>query len=469
MSTTSRRDLVRGLDLHLDRHGGGLREGLLEAFREAVRSGRLPSGTRLPSSRALGADIGVSRNTVVQVYAELTAEGWLLSHRGSGTEVAPRTDATPATASGWRHPRRPPRPLHDLRPGSPDLSTFPRTEWLRASRRALQAAPDEALGYGDVHGLPELREAVATYLARARGVHTRPDNVIVSSGSAQGLALLAGALRKRGVTAAAVEEFGLPMQRRLLESAGMEVVALPLDEDGAQVAALHDRPDVGVVLLTPSHQFPTGVALHPDRRAAVVDWARRTGGLVVEDDYDGEFRYDRTPVGALQGVEPARVAYLGTTSKSLAPGLRLGWAVVPDHLVDAVAAEKGEVDVFCGFTDQLAMAEFIRSGAYDRHIRTMRRHYRRRRDQLVAALAAHSPATRLTGMAAGLHVLAELPHGDESVVCQGSAWQRLAIHGLADFRHPGAAPGRDALVIGYATPSPSAWNGALRALAQLLP
>ncbi|WP_439663842.1 PLP-dependent aminotransferase family protein [Lentzea sp. HUAS TT2] len=464
-STTS--GPVPGLDLHLERHGAGVREGLLEAFREAIRSGRLAPGTRLPSSRALSSDIGVARNTVVQVYAELTAEGRLVSRQGSGTEVAPRSDALSATPGGWRHPRRPPRLVHDLRPGRPDLSSFPRNEWLRALRRALQTAPDEALGYGDVHGLPVLREAVATYLARARGVHTRPDNVIVSSGTAQGLALLAGALHKLGVRTAAVEEFGLPMHTRLLESAGMEVVPLPLDEHGAQVAALDQRPEVGMVLLTPSHQFPTGVALHPDRRVAVVDWARRTGGLVVEDDYDGEFRYDRTPVGALQGTDPDHVIYLGSTSKSLAPGLRLGWIVVPDHLVDVVAGEKGEVEVFCGFSDQLAMAEFIESGAYDRHIRTMRQRYRRRRDQLVTALAGH--ATRITGMAAGLHVLAELPDGEESVVSQGSAWQGLATKGLADFRHPDAAPGKDALVIGYATPSPSAWNGALRALAQLLP
>ena len=470
-SSTSRPAFVPGVDLHLDRHSGlGVREGLLEAFREAIRSGRLTPGTRLPSSRVLGADLGVARNTVVQVYSELTAEGWLTARQGSGTEVAPRGAELARPASGWRHPVRPhPRPLHDLRPGQPDLSSFPRNEWLRAIRRGLAATPDEMLGYGDPYGIPQLRHTVATYLARARGVRTGPDNVVVCSGAAHGLVLLATALARRGVRRVAVEEFGLPLHRRLIAESGMTTVPLPLDAEGARISELASHPEVGAVLLTPSHQFPTGVALHPDRRAAVVDWARRTGAVVIEDDYDGEFRYDRNPIGALQSLDPGHVVYLGTTSKTLAPGLRLGWLVLPDHLVDDVAAEKGGLDLSSGFTEQVGMAELIATGGYDRHIRTMRRRYRLRRDQLVATLAEHSPATRLTGVAAGLHVLAELPAGDASAASRGSAWQGLALHGLADYRHPESAPGRDALVIGYATPGPSAWNGALHALAQVLP
>lgn len=225
----------------------------------------------------------------------------------------------------------------------------------------------------------------------------------------------------------------------------------------------------GAVLLTPAHQFPTGVPLHPDRRAAAVDWARSTGGLILEDDYDGEFRYDRQPVGALQGLDPERVVYLGTASKSLAPGLRLGWMVLPRGLVGEVVAAKGASDWMSGAFDQLTLAEFIASGAYDRHVRSMRLRYRRRRDQLVAALAERAPGIEVSGIAAGLHAVLELPPGTERSVVQAAAFQGLRLDGLATYRHPDAPAGRDALVIGYGSPSESAWAGALDALCRVLP
>ncbi len=225
------------------------------------------------------------------------------------------------------------------------------------------------------------------------------------------------------------------------------------------------------VLLTPAHQFPTGVPLRPERRAAVVDWARRTGGVVLEDDYDGEFRYDRQPVGALQGLDPDRVVYFGTASKSLAPGLRLGWMVVPPALLDEVLAVKGGTDWSCSALNQLTLAEFITSGAYDRHIRATRLRYRRRRDALVAALAEHAPEVRATGIAAGLHAVLRLPPGTERPVVRSAAWQGLAVHGLDHYRHPDAllTEPRDALVVGYGTPPEHAWTGALEALLGVLP
>jgi GntR family transcriptional regulator/MocR family aminotransferase len=228
--------------------------------------------------------------------------------------------------------------------------------------------------------------------------------------------------------------------------------------------------DAGAVLLTPAHQFPLGVPLHRDRRAAVVDWARRTGGLVLEDDYDGEFRYDRQPVGALQGLDPDRAVYLGTASKSLAPGLRLAWMVLPPGLAQEAAAAKGGVDT-CGVTDQLTLAEFITSGAYDRHVRSARLRYRRRRDALVAALAARAPEVHATGIAAGLHAVLRLPPGSEQSIVQAAAWQGLAVHGLASYRHPDAITERpmDALVVGYGSPPDHAWSGALDALCAALP
>ncbi|MFB7594090.1 PLP-dependent aminotransferase family protein [Streptomyces sp. NPDC056160] len=454
-----------GIDLHLEPAGGGVRRGLTDALREAVRTGRLAPGTRLPSSRSLAADLGLARNTVADAYADLVAEGWLTARQGSGTHVADRAPAAPPT--GAPGPRRAPhRPLHDLRPGSPDLASFPRAEWLKAARRALTAAPHHALGYGDPRGRPELRTALAGYLARVRGVRTALENILVCAGFAHGLRILGEVLRERGTTTVAVESYGLDLHWDLLTRAGLRTRPLPLDERGTVTGV---DADTGAVLLTPSHQFPMGVALPPDRRAAVTDWARRTGGLILEDDYDGEFRYDRQPVGALQGLLPDHVVYLGTASKSLAPGLRLAWMVLPPPLAEAVAGAKGQAEV-CGVLDQLTLAEFITSGAYDRHVRAARLRYRRRRDALVEALAAEAPTVRPTGIAAGLHAVLRLPPGTEQAVVQAAAWQDLALYGLTRFRHEAATgPAVDALVVGYATPPDHAWPAALAALCRALP
>jgi GntR family transcriptional regulator/MocR family aminotransferase len=333
----------------------------------------------------------------------------------------------------------------------------------------LNAAPFETFGYADPHGRPELSGALAQYLARARGVRARPGNVVICSGAAEGLNLVAGALADAGVPAVAVEAFGQSTQWASLTRAGLRCPPLTVDSHGADVMALDDMADVGGVLLTPSHQFPIGVPLHSDRRAAVIDWARRTGGVIIEDDYDGEFRYDRSPVGALHGVDPEDVIYMGTASKSLAPGLRLGWLVLPEGLVEAVTRQRGEREATSGFVDQLAMAEFIVSGSYDRHIRTMRAQYRRRREQLVTAVARSSPTSTVTGMPAGLQVMLELAGGDESALSRQLAWRRLGVRGLDAYRHPEIDNERDGLVIGYAAPAPSAWSAALDALIRLLP
>ncbi|KOV93508.1 GntR family transcriptional regulator [Streptomyces sp. NRRL B-1140] len=453
-----------GLDLHVEPTGPGLRRGLTDALREAVRSGRLAPGTRLPSSRALAADLGIARNTVADAYADLVAEGWLTARQGSGTRVAGRRVVPPTGTAP--HPRLPARPAYDLRPGSPDLTSFPRAEWLKAARRALTAAPHHALDYGDPRGRPELRAALAGYLSRARGVRADPERIVVCAGFAHGLKLLGTVLRARGARAVAVESYGLDAHARILTGCGLDTAALPFDRLGTDPAGLSGAD---AVLLTPAHQFPMGVPLHRDRRTAVVDWARRTGGLVLEDDYDGEFRYDRQPVGALQGLDPDRVVYLGTASKSLAPGLRLAWMVLPPGLAEEVAAAKGGVDT-CGVLDQLTLAGFLTSGAYDRHVRAARLRYRRRRDALVAAVAARAPEARVSGIAAGLHVLLRLPPGTEQSVVQAAHWRGLALHGLARYTHLAArAEPVDALVVGYGTPPDHAWSGALDALCAVLP
>ncbi|MFE9117044.1 PLP-dependent aminotransferase family protein [Streptomyces sp. NPDC007172] len=476
-----------GVDLHIELGGAGLRSGLMDALREAVRGGRLTPGTRLPSSRTLAADLGIARNTVADAYAELVAEGWLTARQGSGTRVAQRA----AARQGRGHTHRPParrKPTYSLMAGSPDLASFPRAEWLKAARRALTEAPHEAFGFGDPRGRVELRTVLADYLARSRGVYASPERIVVCSGFVHGLALMGKVLRARRVREVAVETYGLDFHWKLLTDAGLRTPALPLDELGTRTGELGDRRGVGALLMTPGHQFPIGLPLLPDRRAAAIDWARATGGLILEDDYDGEFRYDRQPaapaplrpqgkpirywkgqVGALQGLDPDRVVYMGTASKSLAPALRLGWMVLPESLVTEVAEAKGLGDS-CGALDQLTLAEFIRSGAYDRHVRGMRLRYRRRRDELVAALAEHAPHIGVTGLAAGLHVVLSLPPGlDERSVVQAANWRGLAIQGLGAFRHPDAtSPKWGGLVVGYGTPSDSAWAGTLEVLLDVL-
>ena len=456
-----------GADLHLELSGGGgRRAALIRALRDAVRGGRLAPGTRLPPYRSLAADLGVARNTVADAYAELVAEGWLTARQGSGTRVAERVEPLGAAA---RVPRKvPPRargPRHDLRQGTPDASAFPRAAWAASYRRALTRAPSEAFGPGDPAGRVELREALAEYLARARGVRTEASRIVVCSGFAHALRLLFHGRVLRGPLA--VESYGLGFHRELLAAASVRTVPLALDEDGARVDGL-DRERA--VLLTPAHQFPTGGPLHPERRAAVVDWARARGGLVLEDDYDGEFRYDRRPVGAVQGLDPDRVVLLGSVSKSLSPALRLGWMVLPERLVDAVREAKGEREAWASVPDQLALADFVVSGAYDRHVRRMRQRYRARRDRLVAALAAHAPHIEVTGIAAGLHAVLRLPPGTERSAVKAAAWRGVALDGLAEFRHPEAtedAP--DGLVVGYATPPEHAYGAALEALRGALP
>ena len=456
-----------GIDLHLDLAGRKIRAGLETALRDAVRTGRLGPGTRLPSSRALAADLGVARNTVAEAYSQLVAEGWLTAERGSSTRVASRPAAVPAGPPAAAALRRAFR--YDLRPGVPDVSAFPRSAWLAAARRALLAAPAGALGYGDPRGHPELRQALAGYLARARGVRASPGRIVVCSGFTQGLALLSQVLRARGGNALAVEEYSLPSLRATAGAAGLNLIPLPVDGRGA---AVHEAGAADAILCTPAHQFPLGAALAPQRRTVAVDWARATGGLVIEDDYDGEFRYDRQPVGAMQALAPEHVVYGGSASKSLAPAFRLGWLVLPAHLVDDVAAARELADGPGSRLDQLTLAEFIASGGYDRHVRRARLAYRRRRDHLVAALRAVAPQVRVTGIAAGLHVLCELPPGPDATAAEQDVVARAAARGLAvaplaPYRVMGQHD-RPALIVGYGTPPEHAFSGAVARLCAVL-
>jgi GntR family transcriptional regulator/MocR family aminotransferase len=452
-----------GLDLHLDRTGRGVRAGLEAAIRTAVADGRLAPGTRLPSSRSLAGDLGVARNTVAQAYGLLVAEGWLTARAGSATVVAEH--AAELRPHPIRRAADAPPPF-DLRPGLPDTTAFPRRAWLAAARRAIGRAGPEAFGYPDPRGLAALRDELARYLARARGVRTNPDRIVICSGYSQGLFLLARVLAARGGRAVAIEAFGHQAHRSVLERSGLRVEAVPVDAGGAVVPALAEL-DVAAAVVSPAHQFPLGVPLDPGRRSALVRWAAGCGAVVLEDDYDGEFRYDRTSIGALQPLAPERVVYAGTASKTLAPGLRLGWLVLPADLVADVVAAKAEVEWMTSAIDQLTLAELIAAGAYDAHIRRRRHEYRRRRTLLAQALATAPTPTTMAGVAAGLHALVHPAEGDEQAIVDRAASHGLALQGLSAFTGDGAAhePG---LVVGFATPPEHAYAGALERLLRSL-
>jgi len=448
---------IGGADLHLELSGTRVRASLETALRGALRAGRLRPGTRLPSSRALAADLGIARNTVAEVYSQLVAEGWLTAQAGAGTSVAARlaSGQDPAAAAA----AEPDVPRYDLRAGAPALSAFPRRAWQATARRVLAAAPDYLLGYPDPRGLPQLRAALADYLARARGVVADPALIVICGGFSHGLAAVSRALRSGGADTLAVEAYGHQAHRNIARQQGLRLRPVPVDDRGAVVGT---ASGADAVLLTPAHQFPLGVALHPRRRREVVDW----GGLVIEDDYDGEFRYDRQPVGALQPLAPDRVIYAGTASKSLAPGLRLGWLVVPPRLLDAVTAELATGP---SGLDQLTLTEFITAGDYDRQVRRARLGYRRRRDRLAATLGRQG--WRPGGIAAGLQVVLEFPEtGTERAVLAAAVTHGLALDGLSHYRAGGSnADSRAGLVIGFARPPEHAYTTALARLSAVLP
>ncbi|MFZ2043292.1 MAG: PLP-dependent aminotransferase family protein, partial [Trebonia sp.] len=383
------------------RHDGDvpLHRQIETSIREAIRAGRLPRGSSLPPSRALAADLGVSRGVVVEAYQQLTAEGYLASQSGGYTRVA----AGPAPPAAALRQERAPRPAIDLSYGRADVSSFPRAAWLRSIRAALADAPNEVFGYLSGRGVPQLRTAMAEYLNRVRGTVADPEQMVICTGYAQGVTLLMGVLAARGAKRLALEDpssndDALPAAR----AAGLDVVGIPVDGDGIRVDALRDS-GADAVILTPSHQWPTGSVLSARNRAAVIRWAAERGAVIVEDDYDAEYRYDRTPVGSVQGLAPERVVYAGSASKTLAPGLRLGWFVLPAHLTEPMAAAKIAADRGSAALEQMALADFVTRGEFDRHLRRMRPVYRRRRDVLLAALARHLPGLEPDGVSAGLH------------------------------------------------------------------
>jgi GntR family transcriptional regulator/MocR family aminotransferase len=440
-----------------------LHRQIATSIRDSIRAGRLPRGSSLPSSRVLAADLGVSRGVVVEAYQQLTAEGYLASQPGGYTQVA-AGPVPPATALRLARPQ-PPR--IDLSYGRADVSSFPRAAWLRATRRALAAAPNDIFGYLAGSGVPQLRTAVADYLNRVRGTLAHPDNIVICAGYAQGIALLIHVLAAAGAKRLALEDpssgdDALPAAR----AAGLEVVGVPVDRDGIRVDVLRET-DADAVVLTPSHQWPTGSVLSPQNRAAVLGWAARRGAVVIEDDYDAEYRYDRTPVGAMQGLAPDHVVYAGSASKTLAPGLRLGWLVLPSHLAGPMATAKIAADRGSPALDQLALSDLITRGEFDRHLRRMRPVYRRRRDALLTALARRLPWLEPSGISAGLHLVTWLPpHLDETTVAETALRAGVGIDAVGPYRI--ASPGPGGLIFGYATASEQAIAEGTEILARVI-
>ncbi|WP_206184741.1 PLP-dependent aminotransferase family protein [Thermoactinospora rubra] len=437
--------LVHDLLIELDRAGAvPLHRQIETALRAGIRAGRLRQGASLPSSRRLATELGVSRGVVVEAYDQLIAEGYLASTPGSYTRVA----AGPEEPSPAPAPPQPAAPRIDFGYGRTDPARFPRAAWLRSLRRVLTEAPHDRLNYLDGYGLPELRTALADYLNRARGTSAHPSRVLITSGFGQAAALITSVLAQRGARRIAVEDPSADDDiRPLARLHGLEVVGLPVTGEGIDPAAL-ERSDADLVVLTPSHQWPLGGVLPARARTAVVRWARKRGAVILEDDYDVEYRYDRAPIGAIQGLAPDAVAYAGSVSKTLAPGLRLGWLVLPPHLADAVADAKLLADRGSPAIDQLAFADFLLRGEFDRHLRRMRPVYRHRRDVLLARLAEHLPGFEPAGIAAGLHVVAWLPDGlREQEVVAAAAEHGVHVAGVEPYRL--ARPGRQGLILGY--------------------
>jgi GntR family transcriptional regulator/MocR family aminotransferase len=443
-----------------------LRAQLEDQFRRAIRSGRLGAGDRVPSSRALASALGLSRGLVQECYAQLLAEGYLVTRGGSATRVAGA--ATRPEPSRQLSPPRPPRLVADFRSGVPDLASVPREDWAWAVREACRTAPNADLDYGDPCGTWRLREVVAAYLRRVRAVDASADQVIICSGMAQGLGLVLRALAERGTRRVGFEDPGqLDAMTAAAAWAGIEAVPVRVDERGVDVAAL-DETGAAAVLLTPAHQWPTGVVLAPERRLALADWAARRAALIIEDDYDAEFRYDREPVGTIQGLAPDRVVSLGTVSKSLAPVLRLGWIVSPPGLTGALVQAKQVTDRGSPGLDQLALALLIESGRYDRHLRRMRPVYAARRAALLAALAEHAPGVRVTGLDAGFHAVAHLDvPGGEATLVEAARARGVGLHGMSMCR----ADGGDSpvqLVLGFGNTGERAVRAGIAAVGDLL-
>lgn len=434
-------------------------------LRDAIRGGTLRPGSAVPSTRELARDLGISRPLVMEAYAQLAAEGYLALRQGAAPRVA---DTAPAQQARAFPAESYPVAIfrYDFRPGSPDLSSFPSARWLKAVQASLKAMTPDDFGYRQRYGVWPLRQALSDYLGRVRGVSADPRQILITGGFEQAKAAVARLLRRRGVAELAVEDPGYHDREAWL-AAGLRLVPTAVDENGIDVTALA-RSQARAVLLTPAHQSPTGVVMSGQRRLALADWLRDRNAIALEDDYDAEFRYDRAPVGALQGLAPDHVVYAGTTSKTLAPALRLGWMVAPPDLLPMLEDELRLMDCGRGRIDQFALAHFLTSGDYDRHLRKMRSLYRDRRAALLAAIDAELPEAVVGGVSAGLHATVRFPFRlNEEAIVESAGKRGMGVSFLR--RHYlGDAPDASTLLLSYAGMPESVLRTALRTLAGLV-
>jgi GntR family transcriptional regulator / MocR family aminotransferase len=457
-----------GLLLQLDRGTPRqLGHQLQEKLRTAIRTGALRPGERLPSSRSLADQLGISRGLVVDTYAQLYAEGYLVSEVGSGTRVAERAEATaPARTTSVDQPAQ--RFDVDFEYGIPDLASAPVRDWIWALGDAARLAPATLMGDEPDRGDHRLREVLAAYHRRVRAGASVAERTIVTTGFRHALTLVFATLAKYGVERVGLESPGPRDHDRIAERFGLQAVPVPVDEDGVDVAALR-ASGARAVVLTPAHQCPTGVALSPGRRQELVAWAEHVDGFVIEDEYDSEFRYDRQPVGSLQGLAPERVIALGSVSKTLAPGIRIGWIFAPPAILDGLVETKALTSRGAPALDQLALARLMESGRYDRHLRRMRTTYQVRRDALIAAVDEQLPALRLTGLAAGCHAVLRLPDGtDEAAVVAAAEQRSVSVRGLSDYRMGDVGAATPGLVLGFGNVNESAIRRGVRVLAEAI-
>lgn len=390
---------------------------LAEAIREAVRDGRMPLGAALPPSRTLAADLGVSRWTVTQAYGQLITEGYLSGKTGSATRVSwspgpgerKAQSGRPSAPHGTRR-HAPASARFDLTQWAPDYRAFPRRKWVESIRVAAETASFDRLGYAELGGDPHLREVLSEQLDRRRGTHIDPALMSLFTGARQSMVAVCRTLADDGHRRIAVEDPGSTGLHEAARIAGLELVGIPVDDNGARVEELDRHPDVRAVCVGPAHQAVTGALLSPARRVALLAWARRVDGLIIEDDYDSEFSYNGPALPAIQGSDPDRVALLGSMSRTMTASVNVGWAVVPRRYLSAVRAGR-ELGATTPALNQAALAHFLESGAYDRHLRSSRQRFRIRRDAFVAALGERLPECRISGRQAGLHFLLELPAG----------------------------------------------------------
>lgn len=457
------RAAVMDVPLRLDGEGGSQPQRVHAGLRAAILDGRLTAGLRLPSSRALAEQLGVRRNAVVVAYELLLSDGLAEARVGDGTYVAARVPRGPAAAD----PVEPPFPTLERGPfavGSTTADPILMRRLARALRdRVIRAAPAD-LGYGDPRGHPALREAIADHLAATRGVACDASRIVVTSGTQQGLRFCAEVLLRAG-DSVWMEDPGYPTARRTLAALGARLVPVPVDAAGIDVAAgRRAAPQARFAYVTPSHQFPTGATMSMARRLALLDWARETGGYVMEDDYDSEFRFSGAPLTALAGIDgEGRVIYLGTFSKTLFPGLRIGFVVLPAPLLGPVVAARAVSDRFPSSLMGGALADIMRGGEFAAHLRRMRTLYRARRDMVAELLTTASGGGLEVALPDhGLHMLATLPEGTPP----GAAHAIRAEAGvegwlLSETRH--GPPGRDGFVIGYSGhPEPALRQAARR-------